>query len=1229
MALHSLIINNFKSYDGLHTIGPFKTFTAVIGPNGSGKSNVMDAISFVLGVQAQTLRGSMLRDLIHRKEEEKSQDNKRSAYVEVVYQKTEEEGGDELHFKRSIAPTGTSQYYFNGKKVNFAKYNEILKSIGVLVKARNFLVFQGDVESIAQKSPTEITALFETISGSEGLKEHYGELQEKAEQAEESFLDQFDKKRTVEKERRQLKEQKEEADKFEELREEQGEMKTEFYLWSLYHVEKDLSNMRELVAGAQEELQEKRANVGDSEASFKKQGANNARIKREMGKLDKEYTKASKELDKKRSPLIKLDAEIGFAMKNVDRLETSLAKTTKAQKEREKEIKGLEADLKKAQKAQDKFEKEIEDDETKELNLAASQLEEYTGLKEQVGAKQAPIRQELESVQLGHTQGKEKIKALESAISTLEQRKQQLEADLTKCNERKDKMSTHIEETEGQLEMKTELLKTATVTLKDTSKRKEEVAKEIAECTAKLQDAKFDKRRSERETKMADALESLKTHFTGVQGRLLDLCTPVQKKYNMAVTVALGKNMESIVVDKEKVAIECVNYMRENHVGLATFIPIDTIKAKDVKEGHRKLGGSIKLAIDVISYDESIERAMLYALGNTLICDTLEEARKLCYGRGVPNQYKVVCLDGTVIHKSGNLTGGKGDFAKKANKWNERDLDVVARRKEELFKESVELERLARSAVHGSESQLKSEIAQLKSRLKYSKMDFETSKGKVEKITSEIQTVEKSIKAKKPELAKLVKEQAKKEAEVAKLEESMAGVQTKLFKAFSKKVGVDDIAGYEEGRLKEAQKHLERKQELENEINALQNQLDYNRKRDLTGTAEAMEKKVDEQRTKLIATQKKQKDHKKSMESGKSALDKLNKGKEKLEKEMEASMKKWKDLKLIMDEKKKNVKAVEKVIEKKSTLLDTMSEKRKDLLKEVQVAQVELPILTKGSKRKKSKQTKKKKRGKSSDSDDEEEEEEKEINNSEFDFSQLSEHLEVKNDNQFNKIKANYEDMIKKFTADMEKIAPNLRANEKYSEITGKMQSTKEEWEEKKKLSKKASEEFEKTKDERTLLFMQAFKHVSDRIDEIYKQLTKSADFPMGGKAYLSLENTEEPYLHGISYTAMPPMKRFRDMDQLSGGEKTVAALALLFAIHSFHPAPFFVLDEVDAALDNVNVSKVSNYIRSRSHKDGLQCIVISLKDTFYTKADGLVGIFRNQDKESSGSLTLDLLKYD
>ena len=139
--------------------------------------------------------------------------------------------------------------------------------------------------------------------------------------------------------------------------------------------------------------------------------------------------------------------------------------------------------------------------------------------------------------------------------------------------------------------------------------------------------------------------------------------------------------------------------------------------------------------------------------------------------------------------------------------------------------------------------------------------------------------------------------------------------------------------------------------------------------------------------------------------------------------------------------------------------------------------------------------------------------------------------------------------------------------------------------------------------------------------------MTKSSKHPLGGKAYLSLDDADEPYKGGMKFNAMPPMKRFRDMEQLSGGEKTVAALSLLFAIHSYRPAPFFVMDEVDAALDNINVLKVCNYIRQRS--DDFQCIVISLKDMFYERSQSLVGVCRDVTTSSSRTLTLDLTKFD
>lgn len=124
--------------------------------------------------------------------------------------------------------------------------------------------------------------------------------------------------------------------------------------------------------------------------------------------------------------------------------------------------------------------------------------------------------------------------------------------------------------------------------------------------------------------------------------------------------------------------------------------------------------------------------------------------------------------------------------------------------------------------------------------------------------------------------------------------------------------------------------------------------------------------------------------------------------------------------------------------------------------------------------------------------------------------------------------------------------------------------------------------------------------------------------------SYLDMEDSDEPYLDGIKYHAMPPMKRFRDMEHLSGGEKTMAALALLFAVHSYQPSPFFVLDEVDAALDSANVARIANYIQDHAGP-GMQFIVISLKTGLFQSSETLVGIYRDQAANSSKALTLDV----
>ena len=206
----------------------------------------------------------------------------------------------------------------------------------------------------------------------------------------------------------------------------------------------------------------------------------------------------------------------------------------------------------------------------------------------------------------------------------------------------------------------------------------------------------------------------------------------------------------------------------------------------------------------------------------------------------------------------------------------------------------------------------------------------------------------------------------------------------------------------------------------------------------------------------------------------------------------------------------------------------------------------------------------------------------------------------------------------------LDKMSPNMRAIERLETVLTRLKSTEKEFDAARRAAKRAKDAFEDVKTQRLTLFQKAFLHIAEQIGTTYRELTRSAQFPMGGQAYLDTEDSAEPFLSGLKYHAMPPLKRFRDMEHLSGGEKTIAALALLFAIHSFQPSPFFVLDEVDAALDNVNVSRVAKYVKEHAGP-GMQFIVISLKSGLFQESEGLVGVMRDQSRMSSRVVSLDV----
>uniref|UniRef100_A0AAY5KTV8 Structural maintenance of chromosomes protein 1A n=1 Tax=Esox lucius TaxID=8010 RepID=A0AAY5KTV8_ESOLU len=974
-------IENFKSYKGRQIIGPFHKFTAIIGPNGSGKSNLMDAISFVLAEKTSNLRVKTLKDLIHGAPVGKPAANR--AFVSMVYH---EDSGEERTFTRIIIGS-SSEYRINSKVVALAEYSEELEKLGILIKARNFLVFQGAVESIAMKNPKERTALFEEISRSGELAQEYDRRKKEMVKAEEDTQFNYHRKKNIAAERKEAKQEKEEAERYQRLKDEVVKAHVQMQLFKLYH--------------------------------------NDAEIE----KLNRELAHRNKEIDKDR--------------KKMDHVEEEL-------KEKKKELGRM-----------------MRDQQTNSLQLVDDNSFGYFS---------------------------------EGRLSNL------------------------------------------------------------------LFLADFFSMVSEVTVKCYFRIYPSRLNLSVFQyGRLIDLCQPTQKKFQIAVTKVLGKNMDAIIVDSEKTGRDCIQYIKEQRGEPETFLPLDYLEVKPTDEKLRELRGA-KLVIDVIRYEPPhIKKALQYACGNALVCENVEDARRIAFGG--PYRHKTVALDGTLFQKSGVISGGASDLKAKARRWDEKAVDKLKDKKEKL---TEELKQMKAKRKEAELRQVQSQAHGLQMRLKYSQSDLEQTKTRHLSLNmQEKSKLESELANFGPRINDIKRIIQSREKEVNNLRDRMNVVEDEVFVEFCKEIGVRNIREFEEEKVKRQNEIAKKRLEFETQKTRLGIQLDYERN----------QLKEDQEKVMMW---------------------------EQTVKKDEAEIEKLKKVNHISDYSQPLDSTIQMLLnpseltqlQKEVTAIETkLEQKRSDrhnLLQACKMQDIRLPL-------------------RSGTMDD--------IGQGESPDVCVCPQDALAED----EIKAEINTLQQRLNEQqsiLQRIsAPNMKAMEKLESVRDKFQETK--FEAARKRAKKAKQAFEQIKKERFDRFNACFESVATNIDEIYKALSRNSS----AQAFLGPENPEEPYLDGINYNCVAPGKRFRPMDNLSGGEKTVAALALLFAIHSYKPAPFFVLDEIDAALDNTNIGKVANYIKDQSVNT--QAIVISLKEEFYTKADSLIGVYPEQgDCVISKVLTFDLSVY-
>ncbi|KAK9491705.1 RecF/RecN/SMC protein [Lipomyces doorenjongii] len=1223
-------VSNFKSYKSTQTIdfGP-SYFTSIIGPNGAGKSNMMDAISFVLGIKSSHLRSSQLKDLVYRGRilsesndgPTQTGNDPTTASVTAVYVKDD---GAEMHLKRSITIQGSSEYRLNGKVVSALEYSRALEEENILIKARNFLVFQGDVEAIAAQSPRDLTRLIEQISGSLEYKAEYDNQKLEQERATEASNAAFSKKRAYHSEIKQYQDQKAEVEIYEEKLAEKESAIITHILWKLYHYGRVIDTSNVQIDVSNDELERLRSELSVAQALLDTSKTEHAKSVRQSQKQIRAIRKIERLMEEKATSMVPVEEKIKVINSNEKQRLARQRDILTDFKRQEATVSQLKQDINSIDKAVQQFEEQQQHSSRESgISLSEVDLQEYSRLKETFNRQAAKENGRLDNLLRQKRTDEDSLSTFRSKIDEYRKQKARLEEEIVDLTARHDQTSARINHDLQDLASKKQQLNDIVSERLQQTAEEQEINEKLQKCVNELIDVNADRRESERELRLKETISSLKRLIPGVRGRVSDLCKPKQRKYETAMITVLGRNIDAVVVDTQRTASDCITYLREQRAGISTFIPLDSVIIKPISTSLRGMHKQMRLAIDTIDFDPSNERAMQYVCGNSVVCDDLDVAKYIRWEKAI--DAKAVTLDGSVIHKGGLMTGGRSNTTQN-RKWEDQAVKGLQKLKENLLTELAELAK--NKHILGVEDALSGDIDGLEQRLGFEREQLAVIKRTLQGRQSELEFVDEHLHDLVPKLNEAEINFERTHLQASELETNVRNIENELFSSFCRKIGVTSIRRYEEFQGLMAQEISMKRLEFTSQKTRLANQLRFEQER-LNETAERLNNitsTMTRERQLINQLQAEKAAIKEEIDILQAEMATLN---EDCNKHRDIVAEKSEELAKNRAEVQKVTKNIEKHSKEMAALQEELEKTyslRTGILRNCKLEGINIPLLE------------------GSLADIPIGEEAVTDNRMQVDedsaASQLVQTIEdfgitinfdsldpELRENGRHDVEETLLDKIRILTSEMETMTPNMKAVERLEEIEGRLDDTEKEFDKARRDAKNSKDSFNSIKEKRLDLFNKAYTHISEQIDKIYKELTKSKSFPLGGTAYLTVEDQDEPYLDGIKYHAMPPMKRFRDMEQLSGGEKTMAALALLFAIHSYRPSPFFVLDEVDAALDNANVAKIANYIHDHAGPR-FQFIVISLKNALFQRSDALVGIYRAQVENSSRALTLDLKAY-
>ena len=1166
MYLKRLEMYGFKSFADKTVLDFMPGITTVIGPNGSGKSNISDCIRWVLGEQSlKSLRGTKSEDIIFAG----TQNRKSLGYAEASMVIDNSDGKlpieyNEVVVTRRIYRSGETGYFINKTPCRLKDVLELFMDTGI-GKDGYSIIGQGKIEEILSNKSEDRRHIFEEAAGIVKYRTRKADSEKKLEQTKLNLLRINDIISEIENNIEPLKNQSEKAKKFLNLREELKNVEVGLFLYNIENFKNQIDDILENIEILEtnqvrenenlNELQVKKEELKEQVDSLIEKIEETQNLGFEGNQKREQYNSEIGVLTERLSNNKENYERYAFEIEDLEKQNKELEKEQNQKLEKknnlftnkekfEKELKEKEEELAKYSKTLSEKELEIEskkqivqkniDDKYEIVGEVNTEKANYENLEKREKSLKNEIQETISELDSTRTNKEESSKS----FYELEKSKNSINNNLLKIKSEKDMSSQKLKDYDTKIntyQSEYRIKESRYKFLVETEKEKEGYAKSVKS--------------------LIEATEKDSSLAKGVHGVLANLIS-VDKKYELAIEMTLGASIQNIVTDTEEEAKKLVNYLRDNNLGRASFLPISSVKGQKVSGiNTSKVDGIIGIASDLIKTDKKYNEIILSLLGRTVIVEDINSAIKLA--RQNSYKFKIVTLKGDVINPSGAISGGS--VATKTASILGRGKEIKALEKE-LFEIKSKIEKLQaeKEKYENSISSLLEKFEEKQKEAQELEIVYATEKQKIDTIDSEIEKLDSKLSKLRIDLDNIKNE---KEENILKQKELTEKVSKMDEENASLNIVIEEFTKLN----RDNQKYID---DLNFDITNLKISVSSFDESEMS-INEIMDRIISEMDKNTLSIQNKKSAREKIIVDNQELDLKIEATKQQiidLEKEILESSDKVEKLKQERTNKNEKLNNVEKDIESQNEKIENLKNHTSKL--DLKKSKIELELNQIINKMW----------------------EEYELTpNTVGDIEKIKNPTEVQK--QVNSLRNEIRDLG---SINVDAIKEYQELKERYDFMSEQRLDLEDSSSKLKKIISEMTETMKKQ-------FAEQFKIINKNFGEVFTELFG------GGKAELILADEENILECGIDIAVQPPGKKLQNMMLLSGGEKAFTAIALLFAILKMNPAPFCVLDEIEAALDDVNVYRFAEYLKKFS-KDS-QFLVITHRKGTMEAADTVYGI--------------------